>query len=166
MLTLSLYLQKIIKFFSRPPNQSDLVKYLVAKTADLELKPKRRVPMAPVTGMWGTVYLSGSSLPVIEYIVFDEALMEFIHVRVEIALPNQIRFISKVHDPAIETLCGPIETKPSYVTPFYVLTKHLFNYFPLIKPQDKESDETNETENVLERPSQAFIQGEKTEGQL
>lgn len=118
------------------PERDEIVKSLVIHTASLELLKEEFIELAPMSGTTGTIRLSGNSLPVFEYRVFEKAMMEFIKVRVEIARPQSIRFICTIdsegtQDPARHG--EEVPCLPKYEAPFHKLSIHLFNYFPYYK---------------------------------
>jgi hypothetical protein len=113
--------------FKRPrPSQSQLVHALVAGTAGLELAKGDARKLPPLAGVYGSFIIAGNSLPEISYQVFDDALMEFVHVTVYAALPDHLTFECRTDD------LGPVVTKPEYERPFRDLLMHLYAYFPLM----------------------------------
>lgn len=115
----------------------NLILALTLQTASLELKKNEYIELAPVLGMCGTCRLSGNSLPVFEYRVFDPRkkpfMMEFIKVRVEISKPDRIQYIATIdshgsHDPARHGEVVPVLEK--YMEPFQKLSGFLKAYFP------------------------------------
>lgn len=135
------------------PRQKQLVRRLVKNCSNLEMKPKEVRYLAPAPGMFGPVSLSGGSLPVFNYIVFDSALMDFVEVRVEVCLPDTIRYlptllVSDEEPPKQATAHDavglpmhhrrPVETplKPEYTKPFRLMAYSLGIYFPLYRGTD------------------------------
>jgi hypothetical protein len=115
--------------YSRP-EQDELVLALVLNTASLGLKRDDFVEFAPVKSVCGPFKLTGNSLPCFTYTVFEKKIMEFIEVRVEVARPSVIRFISKIKSTDKEQDGKEIETTEKYKEPFLKLAGYLFNYFP------------------------------------
>lgn len=110
---------------------------LIMHTASLELAKHEYIELAPVTGMCGPCKLSGNSLPVFEYRVFDPRkkpfMMEFVKVRVEVSKPDRIQFIAKIDSEGSVDHARhgeEVEALPMYREPFYRLATHLFRYFP------------------------------------
>lgn len=115
------------------PDAEEIVRSLVMNTAALELVKGDHIELAPIQGTCGPILLSGNSLPVFEYRVFEKKLMEFIKVRVEVARPDQIRFFCTIdsegtNDPIAHG--QEVECKDVYQAPFKKLALSLFNYFP------------------------------------
>lgn len=115
------------------PDAEEIVRSLVMNTAALELAKTDHVELAPIQGTCGPILLSGNSLPVFEYRVFEKKIMEFIKVRVEVARPEQIRFLCTIdsegtNDPIAHG--QEVECKDVYQAPFKKLSLSLFNYFP------------------------------------
>lgn len=115
----------------------ELVLALTLQTAALELTKSEYLELAPVRGMCGPFRLSGNSLPVFEYRVFDPRkkpfMMEFIKVRVEVSKPDRIHYIATIdskgsQDPKRHGEEVPIIAK--YREPFEFLSEQLFKYFP------------------------------------
>ena len=131
------------KLFPDPTGR--FVAHIVAKTALLELEKDQFIYLAPPTPeVYGSVSLTGNSLPTFHYTVFDPKLMDFVLVRIEIALPNRISFISKLiptqthktgsrYHPELDPSLIEIPLKPEYEAPGLKLLKYLGDYFPLIK---------------------------------
>ena len=119
------------------PDNDELVSFLVLHTASLELYSDQYIELAPVKGTCGPIKLSGNSLPVFEYIVFEKAIMEFIKVRVELARPDKIRFLCTIDSVTAPERHGEeVELKDKYRAPFDKLAWHLMQYFPFYKKRD------------------------------
>ena len=119
------------------PFQDELVLSLVLNTASLGLDKGDYVELAPLPGCCGPFRLSGNSLPVFEYRVFEKAIMEFIHVRVEVAKPDRISFIATIDSTTAPERHGEkVEVKEKYKEPFEKLALHLFRYFPYPRVND------------------------------
>lgn len=114
------------------PSKEELVKAFIAGTASLELLKSESVKLNALPGMFSHIEVSGNSLPVVKYQVFDKGLMEFILIRVELALPDRITYRAFYCDtfpePKQET-----EVLPYYIEPFNILLLNLYNYWPLRK---------------------------------
>lgn len=135
--------KKIKLYFARlalrlsAPSVAEMVRVIVSNTASLELV-KDEVVKLPVCGpeMFSHITLTGNSLPVFIYQVFNRKLMEFILVRVEISLPDRIHYRAFLCDqfpiPKEETECLDYYRKP-----FELLLINLFNYWPLRKKDDE-----------------------------
>ncbi len=116
------------------PRHDELVSYLIMHTASLALMKTEFVEFAPLCGVCGVIKLSGNSLPVFEYLIFDKkAPMEFIKIRVEVAKPDRIKFISQIQstDPQFDGKF--VETKEWFKEPFNQLLHHLYCYFPFTR---------------------------------
>lgn len=120
------------------PYDDEIVTKLVMNTCSLELVKKEYVELAPLPGCCGPFKLFGNGLPVIEYTVFEKEIMEFILVRVEIAKPATINFISRISsDTAPQRHGEEVVTKEKYTVPFYTLAIHLYRYFALYVSPEK-----------------------------
>jgi hypothetical protein len=116
------------------PTPKELVSALVVGTANLELQKDERVYLNPVAFMFGRIELSGTTLPVFKYCLFDDQVMEFIHMRVEVSLPEQLRFLAFIKDEKTFEPT-PVEVKELYKKPFFKLAYHLYQYFPFPMPE-------------------------------
>src|SRR4051812_41858492 len=78
----------------------ELILALTLQTAALELAKHEFIELAPLPGVIGPFRLSGNSLPVFEYRVFDPRkkpfMMEFVKVRVEVSKPERIHYIATI----------------------------------------------------------------------
>lgn len=109
-----------------------LVKSLVNNILSLELGSGEFVELAPLHGVFGPFKICGNGLPIFEYIVFEEDVMEFIKVRAEISLPSRVEFLCRIESTTAPADHGKIvKTKDLYCVPFFELTGHLVRYFPL-----------------------------------
>lgn len=115
------------------PDREDLVLSLVLHTASLELAKDEYWALAPIKGTCGPFMLTGNSLPVFTYRVFDKKLMEFIHMRVEVARPNRIDFFAQIESTDKKAHGKEVEVKPKYQEPFLTLITHLYRYFPFYR---------------------------------
>lgn len=116
------------------PHQDELVLALVLQTAALELPKGEYRELAPVKGCCGPFKLSGNSLPVFEYKVFEKSIMEFIHVRVEVSRPDRIYYRATIDSTTAPERHGEeVEMKAKYKEPFERLSWHLFQYFPFYR---------------------------------
>lgn len=123
------------------PKPEDLVLKLVTHTARLALQKGENVLFAPIRGTHGPIQLSGNSLPVFSYTMFEEEMMEFINVRVEVSLPNRVEYSASINSvTAPERNGDKIEMKVWYQEPFQILSHHLYQYFPLYKPMRDNHD--------------------------
>lgn len=115
-----------------PPQQDheEIVRTIILNTSALALEKDRYVEFAPITGTCGNVKLSGNSLPIFSYTVFEKKIMEFIQVTVEISKPETIAFSSKIksEDPNFDGKKVP--TIEKYKRPFFKLATQLVQYFP------------------------------------
>lgn len=119
------------------PHRYEMVLVLVLNTASLEIPHGEYIELAPIKGTCGPFRLSGNSLPVFEYRVFEKALMEFIAIRVEVARPDRISFLATIDSTTAPELHGqPILVKERYKEPFYQLVQHLYRYFPYCRKRD------------------------------
>lgn len=126
------------------PSQEELILRLVMGTASLELKKGERVVLAPIPGTCGPFFLTGNSLPVFEYTVFEKKLMEFIRVRVEVARPDRIAFTCWIESTDEKVNGQKVEATPKYQAPFHKLASNLYRYFPLYaKPDSEEVEAAN-----------------------
>ncbi len=113
------------------PPQEETVFMLIHRTASLELSKGEYVELAGIRGCCGPFKLSGNSLPVFEYTVFEKSIMEFIKVRVEVSKPNRIEFIATIDSTTAPERHGEkVEVKDKYKEPFEILVGHLVKYFP------------------------------------
>ena len=124
------------------PHPDSFVLAMTLQTAALELTKGDYIELAPIKGCCGPFKLSGNSLPVFEYIVFEKKLMEFILIRVEISKPDRIQFRATIEskntgDPVRHG--EEVECKASYKAPFELLSWHLFQYFPFYLKQSEPS---------------------------
>lgn len=130
---------------------------MTLQTASLELSKDEYLEMAPVSGVIGPFRLSGNSLPVIEYRVFDPRkkpfMMEFVKVRVEISKPARVYFSACIDskgsaDPARHG--EEVEVLPKYKEPFERLAAALFNYFPFYaNPPDRRNPNRKDVPKLL-----------------
>ena len=134
------------------PSDLDFVTYLILHVASLELIQGDFRELAPVKGCCGPIRISGNSLPVIDYLVFDPCkspfMMEFVRVRVEISKPDRIEFSATIEarDPANGLRHGEsIPMKESYRRPFERVAWHLFQYFPFYFDRSKSAATVRET---------------------
>lgn len=115
------------------PEKDEIVKSLIMHTNSLELVKGQYFELAPVKGTCGVILLSGNSLPVFQYTMFEKELMEFIRVRVEVSPPHRIQFVCQIDSEGTEDPKDHgklVECKDKYQAPFHKLALHLFNYFP------------------------------------
>ncbi len=127
---LLLFLKSYIDHWTRP-HYDMLVTMLIIHTASLELAKGEYVEFAPTKGCCGPFKLSGNSLPVFEYTVFEKDIMEFIAVRVELAKPDRIEYIAKITSTSAPERHGEaVEVKDKYKAPFDTLAQNLYRYFP------------------------------------
>ena len=123
-------IKQALRRYLRP--RAWLVSRIVQGTSALELTKEEFRELPPIEGMYGehgangAVILRGNSLPELSYQVFDERLMEFVHVTVTLALPDRVEFRAVTDD------LGEIQVRPEYSRPFYRLARHLAAYFPLM----------------------------------
>lgn len=123
------------------PSVEDVISKLVMHTSSLELTIDEFVEFAPIKGCTGAFRLTGNSLPVVTYRVFEKSIMEFIQVRVEVARPDQIRFVSTIESTTAPLRNGEVvETKDKYKEPFNQLSQHLHQYFPYFKKPEQRVD--------------------------
>jgi hypothetical protein len=132
--------------FVRPDDEL-LATALVINVSQLAIPHGEWLELAGLKGCCGNIRLSGNSLPVFEYRVFEKSLMEFIAVRVEVALPDRIRFVSRIdsqytQDPKRHG--EEVETKERYKQIFYQLATHLHAYFPYPRISKELEDLKNE----------------------
>ncbi len=120
------------------PFKDELVLRLVLHTSSLEMAPTEFREFAPLPGCCGPFKLSGSSLPVFQYIVFEKSIMEFIDVRVEVSRPERIEYSATINSTTAPERHGEtVKVKEIYKDPFIVLSRHLFRYFPLFVLPEK-----------------------------
>ncbi len=115
------------------PKADELVLSLVLNTSSLELVKNEFVEFAPIKGCCGPFKLYGNSLPVFEYTVFHQPIMEFVKIRVEVARPDRISFHAAVESKG--TLDSArhgeeIAVIDRFKAPFNRLALNLFYYFP------------------------------------
>jgi len=141
----------------------ELVLALTLHTSALELAKNEYIELAPLPGVCGPFKLSGNSLPVFEYRIFDPRkkpfMMEFIKVRVEISKPDRIHYIAKVDsqgsaDPIRHGEEVPVLDK--YKEPFEKLSEHLFRYFPYYRQPQLDRD-PNRADKVQVRTDAARL---------
>lgn len=131
---LAFWLMNLLKRWATPFDD-ELVLALTLYTNSLELPRGVAIELAPVKGMCGPFKLSGNSLPVFEYTVFEKSIMEFILIRVEISKPDRIDFRATIQSK--DTLDSKrhgeeVECKERYQEPFCFLAWHLYQYFPYV----------------------------------
>lgn len=122
------------------PDKDELVRSLVMNTAALELTKGQHIELAPIRGTCGAFTLTGNSLPVFTYRVFEKQLMEFIKVVVEVARPGQIRFLCTIDSEGTQDPVNhgkEVECRDAYKTPFNRLARSLFTYFPYYRTMVK-----------------------------
>lgn len=136
LLSLTKFLDHI-KSAKKTIDRESLVLSLCLHTAGLGLEKGQSVEFAPIKGTCGTFKLTGSSLPVFKYLVFDKPIMEFIEVTVEVSRPNRIEFISHISSSDEKTNGKLVETKHKFEQPFWILAGHLFTYFPFARDGGK-----------------------------
>ncbi len=123
-------LTELIEPWLKPPIEM-LVAQTIFNTASLELTKDEYIELAPIRGTCGTFKLSGTSLPVFEYKVFEKKVMEFIHVRVEMSSPDRIEFKATIDSTTAPERHGEeVECVSAYKRPFDMLILQLFKYFP------------------------------------
>lgn len=110
------------------PGHEQLVFKLVHDTLNLELA-NESVKFAPLKGIYGPFTLSGNGLPKFHYRVFDQSLMEFVLVFVELSKPARIEFFAQIEAKELE-LVKKVEVKEKYKEPFFALAHQLYRYFP------------------------------------
>lgn len=127
-------LRKLAEYLNKRtlPSHKELVGWIVFKTASLELKVGEYAYLGGVAGVYGVIRLTGNSLPIFSYTVFDKKLMEFVQVSAELSLPDRIEFTCKIFDRETQTHETVVETKEQYTKPFFTLAYQLFKYFPLV----------------------------------
>lgn len=117
-------------------SQEELVLSLVLNTASLALVKGEYVELAPIRGTCGTFKLTGNSLPLFTYRVFEKKIMEFIEVKVEVSKPDRIHFASTIDSTTAPKEHGKeVETKDKYKEPFWALADSLYRYFPFVRKQ-------------------------------
>lgn len=130
-------------------DQELMVVHLVVNTAQIALGKGEWIEFAPIKGTCGNISLSGNSLPVFSYRVFEKSLMEFILVKVEVSLPDRIQYKAtidsiKTSDPKRHG--EEVTIKDAYKQPFLTLAWHLFRYFPI--PRKSEELENHQQAKV------------------
>ena len=131
------------------PEDDELVMKLILHTASLELPHHEWIDLAPLKGCCGPIRLTGNSLPVFEYRLFEKKLMEFIKVRVEVAKPDRISFITTIDSTTAPERHGEeIETEQRYKEVFFQLAMHLLRYFPYMKQEEKKPEEKKKGKKV------------------
>jgi hypothetical protein len=137
-------IRKISEFCQRycAPSKEEIIDSLVAGTSALELKQGEFVELAPLPGCNGPFVLSGNSLPVFEYTVFEKRIMEFVRVKVELSRPSRIQFTSTIQSTTAPERHGEsIPMRHPYRQPFDRLSLHLFSYFPhYVSPSKRHAD--------------------------
>ncbi len=130
-------LQEFLDRFTAPTKE-ELILALTINTASLELAKGEYIELARCRpGQCGPFKLSGNSLPVFEYVMFEKKIMEFINVRVEVSKkPYRIQYICTIASNTAPELHGKeVEAKERYKEPFEYLIRHLFRYFPYARPR-------------------------------
>lgn len=131
------WFREFVNYLSRysAPTDHELVNAVVLGTANLELTKGETVQLAPLKGCCGPFTLSGNSLPVFEYIVFDKTIMEFVRVKVEISRPDRIHYYAFIESLTTDIARHGevIHVKHKYSEPFERLIQNLFKYFALYK---------------------------------
>lgn len=134
----------------------DLILALTLSTAMMGLKKNEYVELAPLPGVCGPFKLSGNSLPVFEYIVFEKDLMEFIQIRVEVSKPDRIHFTASIsckgaageHEKS-ERHGTEVEMKEKYKEPFLKLASFLKAYFPFpMRPIDADPNRVDTQKEI------------------
>lgn len=158
-------LNKFKQSLKPDPTNEDIVRSLVLNTASLALKKGTYVEFAPIKGTCGTIQLSGNSLPVFEYTVFEKSIMEFIAVRVEVSRPDRIHFASVIKSQDQTTHGQKVETKEKYEAPFWKLCSHITQYFPFpmnggshVINQGLPAENLGETESTAAKGTDVWVQ--------
>jgi hypothetical protein len=132
--------QKLIRwlmpYFERVagPSDAELTGKMCMNTANMELAKGEYILLNPIMpGQCGPFTLSGNCLPVVEYIMFEKKLMEFVKVRAEVGAGEKVRYVCtiesiKTSDPANHG--KQLDPKPAYMEPMERLIRQLFRYFP------------------------------------
>lgn len=118
------------------PDLDEIVGTLARNIASLEMKKSDSYDLAPISGTCGSITVTGGLLSVFEYRVFEKKLMEFIKVRVEVAMPSKMHFICTIDAKGHTDNARhgeEVEVKQAYKDPFEKLALQLFNYFPYYK---------------------------------
>jgi hypothetical protein len=121
----------------RAPTQEAIVRQIILGTAALELPKGEYVYFAPIQGTCGAFALTGNSMPLFKYTVFEKALMEFIEVQVTLCKPDMISFSSRIKSEDKNADGKVVDTKEKYKEPFNELALNLHNYFPLTKVSEE-----------------------------
>lgn len=124
---------KIVIYFGKwaKPYPDEIVLGLILNTASLGLTKQDYLDLAPIKGTCGPFRLTGNSLPVFTYNVFEKSIMEFIKIRVEISKPDRIEFFATIDSTTAPERHGEvIPVKSKYTEPFTILSHHLYRYFP------------------------------------
>lgn len=113
------------------PTQEELVKKIISQIAGLELLKEESIKLRKYgSNMYGVVEVRGNALPSFHFTVFDEPLMEFVHVRCDLGLPSKLSYYAEIRE-VIDNALIAKETpmKDFYKEEFEELLQHLFNYF-------------------------------------
>lgn len=103
------------------------------RIAGLGLKRDEFKDIAATEGMWGFVRVSGCGLPLIQYQVFDNDLMEFIVVEMHLR-KNGIHWATFITE-AFPTVLKETPLKKAYKKPGFLLIHYLSQYFPIKEPK-------------------------------
>jgi hypothetical protein len=125
------------------PSQVELVTSLVLNTASLEIAAYEHREFAPIKGTCGNIRLTGTSLPVFTYLVFDKKLMEFVEVRVEVSRPERIEYIARIKSLDISTDGKEVPIVDKYKAPFERFSLALYNYFPFPMPRRERGNDAS-----------------------
>ncbi len=128
-------LPKAVQFTQvKKPNDAVLVMELVMRVSGIELLREQSVYLNPVKGMIGPVRVTGNSLPAFDFKMFEKSIMEFIHVRVEVAMPERIEFICTIDSTTAPERHGEVvPATQEYKDAFFQLAYSLFNYWPIYR---------------------------------
>ncbi len=122
-------------FNYKPKNQ---VLKIIHGIAALELTPMENVIMkAPQEfEVYSDFKISGNSMPLIEYKVFDETNQDFVNVSVVLQIPDKIRpsaKLLKTDADGLNPVPTEIELNDEWLHPFYFWMGAVSYYWPLVK---------------------------------
>jgi hypothetical protein len=117
------------------PNQEEMVRNIILGVTSLGLSPEDKAYLAPINGVCGPFVITGNSLPIFRYLVFDKEIRQFVRIKVEISKPDRITYQGTIESESIAPeLHGKIHpVADRYKRPFQNMCKHIYHYFPLCR---------------------------------
>jgi len=123
-------LQKLMKWIGYK-TEAQRIHTFASGVATLELKPQEVYKISPTSYNHGAITITGGLRCAIVYTVFDDKIMEFVEITVQVSSLNSYVSVSHVISSEPETKGERIECdmKPEYLKPWKVILKTLGEYF-------------------------------------